>query len=148
MTKSINLRQQFQAFEQGIILDSNGGQSRCFNFYDWFCKETSLEAKSKKLYRQAINFCKEFDIDLDTNYVFFKNNCPLDGSLYDSFSICNVETGDVQYWVCASSGFNYKKGQAEISGRVNGEFKLDLYVGSNLREIYRQRREEKSLVTA
>jgi hypothetical protein len=34
----ISLRQQLEAFDKGIYLDSDGGESWCFNFYDWFCR--------------------------------------------------------------------------------------------------------------
>jgi hypothetical protein len=42
----ITLKQQLEAFDKGIILDSDGGESDCYNFYDWFCKDTSLKNKS------------------------------------------------------------------------------------------------------
>ena len=30
----INLKQQLEAFNQGIILDSEGDENECYNFYD------------------------------------------------------------------------------------------------------------------
>jgi hypothetical protein len=51
MTKA-NLKQQLEAFKQGRYLDSDGNESWCYTFYDWFCKNSSLEEKSKKLFRQ------------------------------------------------------------------------------------------------
>ena len=38
-------------------------------------------------------------VDIDDDYVFFKNNCPMSFNLYDSFSICSIKTGDVKYWI-------------------------------------------------
>jgi len=33
-------------------------------------------------------------VDLETSYVWFKNNCPLSGPLYDDFRIADIETNN------------------------------------------------------
>jgi hypothetical protein len=33
-------------------------------------------------------------VDLETSYVWFKNNCPLNGPLYDDFRIADIETNN------------------------------------------------------
>jgi hypothetical protein len=38
-------------------------------------------------------------VDINKQYIFFKNNCPLAYNLYDSFSICDIETGEVKYFI-------------------------------------------------
>ena len=117
MTKT-TLRQQLEAFDKGIYLDSEGKESWCFNFYDWFCKEQSLKRKADTLFKQVKKFVgANPSIDLDKHYVFFKNNCPMNGPLYDDFRICDVQEGDVQYNVTAKSGHS---GQAEVYSRANG----------------------------
>lgn len=131
--RTLSLKEQFEAFNEGRIIDSEGNADDCFNFYDWFCKDSSLERKAKKLYRAAIKFCNKFDIDLEKHYVFFKNNCPMCGPLYDDFRICDRESGDVMYTVTPKSGHT---GRAEIYGRSNG-FNEPLAEGANLREIYK-----------
>lgn len=131
--RTFNLKQQFEAFNQGRIVDSNGNENSCFNFYDWFCSDKSLERKSKKLYRAAIKFCEKFNVDLEKHYVFFKNNCPMNGPLYDDFRICDIESGDVIYNVTPKSGHT---GQAEIYSAENG-FKEALHSAENLRTIFK-----------
>jgi hypothetical protein len=131
--KNVNLNQQLSAFNNGIFLDSDGTESNCFNFYDWFCKDNSLKAKSKSLYNATAKFVKKFEIDVNKHYVFFKNNCPMSGPLYDSFSICDIESGDVVYWVTPKSGHTYI---AEICGKANG-FNEPLYSGNTISEIYK-----------
>lgn len=126
-----NLRQQLEAFKQGRYLDSDGNESWCYNFYDWFCKETSLEAKSKKLFRQVEKFVKLMGIDQENHYVFFKNNCPINGPLYDSFSICNNKTGDVIWWVTAKSGHT---GEAEVYFKEKG-FNDPYATGKNFSDL-------------
>lgn len=129
---TLSLKEQFKAFNEGSIVNSEGEVNTCFNFYDWFCKDSSLERKSKKLYRAAIKFCEKFNVDLEKHYVFFKNNCPFRGPLYDDFRICDRETGDVIYNVTPKSGHT---GHAEVYARSNG-FNTPLAEGENLRAIY------------
>ena len=91
----INLKQQLEAFNQGIILDSEGGENKCYNFYDWFCIDKALKGKATKLYKQVKRWVKFRNTDTEKVYVFFKNNCPMNGPLYDDFRICDLEPGDV-----------------------------------------------------
>ena len=115
MTKTANLADQLNAQANGLIIDSQGQNDECYNFYDWFCKDSSLQNKSWKLMKQVKTFLKHNpQIDLLTHYVFFKNNCPVNGPLYDDFRICNIETGDVVYTVIPKCGHS---GKAEIWGR-------------------------------
>ena len=61
-------------------------------------------------------FAKMKDVDLDSTYVFFKNNCPMDGPLYDDFRICDIESGNVLYTVTPKCGHS---GMAELWGKDN-----------------------------
>ena len=111
-----NLKAQLEAFEKGIFLDSDGNESWCFNFYDWFCKDSSLERKSRSLFAKVKKFLKANpQIDTTKVYVFFKYNCPVGGPLYDDFRICNEES--VIYTVIPKCGHS---GKAEIWGNENG----------------------------
>jgi len=111
------LKNQLELFEKdGIILDSDGTSSKCFGFYDWFCKEKSLENKGKTLMKKTKTFVEQMDIDVENTYVFFKNNCPMNGPLYDDFRICDVETGDVVWTVIPKCGHS---GKAEVWGSKN-----------------------------
>lgn len=112
------LRQQLEAFDKGIYLDSEGKESWCFNFYDWFCKDESLKRKADTLFKQVKRFVEANpNIDQDKYYVFFKNNCPTNGPLYDDFRICSIGGGEVQYNVTAKSGHT---GQAEVYSSAHG----------------------------
>lgn len=126
------LREQFEAFEQGKYLDSGGSESWCYNFYDWFCKDTSLKSKADKLFPMAIKFVEKMNIDLDKHYVFFKNNCPVSHPLYDDFRICDRETGNVVYCVVPKEP---RSGKTEVWGRGN-DFDGPLFQGKNLGKIY------------
>jgi hypothetical protein len=118
-----NLKAQLEAFDKGIFLDSDGKESWCFTFYDWFCKDSSLERKSRSLFAKVKKFLKANpQIDTEKVYVFFKNNCPGSGNLYDDFRICNDD--GVIYTVTPKCGHS---GKAEIWGEEN-DFKEPLKI--------------------
>lgn len=104
-------------------------------WYDWFCKTSSLENKGKNLLTKLKVIVKANSkslnpkFDPSKTYVFFKNNCPCGGSLYDDFRICDTETGDVLYTIVPSSGFRGNKGNSELWGKDN-EFNEELIDGS------------------
>jgi hypothetical protein len=130
----ITLKEQLAQFEKGIIVDSQGNKDHaCYNFYDWFCRDSSLERKAKSLYSKSKKFVKELNVDPEKHYMFFKNNCPGRGPLYDDFRICDIVTGNVVWNVIPKCGHS---GMAEVWG-IKNEFKGPIYSGKNLSEIYK-----------
>lgn len=114
----VTLADQLSAWAQG----QSALYSHCHDFYDWFCSDASLERRAKSLQSKVKKLLKRFEdtgrtLNTRSTYVFFKNNCPMGGPLYDSFSICDRESGDVLYWVTGKSGHS---GQAEIFSRAKG----------------------------
>lgn len=110
----VTLGQQIGAFlREGRII---GDYEHCHGFYDWFCKDYALEDKAKKLMPKVIKFVKAKGIDPDRHYVWFKNNCPMMGPLYDDFRIASLETGDNVFCVTPRSGHT---GKAEVYGQEN-----------------------------
>src|SRR6056297_3122271 len=85
-------------------------------WYDWFCKNESLRNKTRSLGKKVIQLLPSEKIDGEKMYVFFKNNCPMVGGLYDDFRICDIETGSVIYTVVPRSGHS---GHAEVWGVDN-----------------------------
>jgi hypothetical protein len=131
--ENVNLKQQLESFDKGIIINSEGNQNDCYNFYDWFCKDSSLMNKAIKLFKQVKIFLRHHpEIDQEKTYVFFKNNCPMLGNLYDDFRICDIETGDVIFTVTPKSGHRTEK-PAQLWGKQNkfeGPIKeADTYLG-------------------
>ena len=130
--RSATLREQFEAFSDGRYLDSDGQESHCYNFYDWFCKDSSLKNKANTLFRASRRFAKKMDIDLDKHYVFFKNNCPMRGPLRDDFRICDRETGDVIWNVTPRTN------HVEVWGSENN-FSEPIYEGYSINRFYATR---------
>lgn len=98
-------------------------------WYDWFCRETSLKRKGEALLKKLKVIASSNKFDNDKCYVFFKNNCPCYGNLYDDFRICDKETGDVLYCVVPKSGFKRDEGRAQVYG-VDNDFKEPLVEGT------------------
>ena len=133
MTVKVSLRDQLAAFKAGSIMDSDGTVNFCFNFFDWFCKESSLENKAKQLFPRVKTFAEKMGVNLDTTYCIFKNNCPMGGQLYDDFRICDRETGHVIWTVVPKCGHS---GQAEVWGTINS-FQGAHLQGPTLTAIYK-----------
>lgn len=98
-------------------------------WYDWFCRDTSLKRKGEALLKKLKAIASSDKFDNDKCYVFFKNNCPCYGNLYDDFRICDKETGDVLYCVVPKSGFKRDEGRAQVYG-VDNDFKEPLVEGT------------------
>ncbi len=56
-------------------------------WYDWFCNDEALLGRLKKIVPKVRKIAKSQKIDQDMMCVWFKNNCPAHGNLYDDFRI-------------------------------------------------------------
>ena len=101
---NISIRELIRRFDAGEFNRCDRNTQIDAGWYDWFCKDTSLAAKTQLLVKRLKSIVDSPKINQDTMYVFFKNNCPMNGRLYDSFSICNLSDGEVQFWITPSCG--------------------------------------------
>lgn len=81
------------------VIKFNNGDFDCVDihtqidagWYDWFCKDESLPNKTKKLGKKVVQLASilsdEFKKD---HYIWFKNNCPMVGSLYDDIRFTSI----------------------------------------------------------
>lgn len=87
---------------------------RCHFFYDWFCQDSALPNRALK-FIPLLRLLVERDLlDGDSNYVWFKNNCPMDGTLYDDMRISNIKTGKFLGGFCMASGHDAIAKQASF----------------------------------
>lgn len=96
----------------GMSVESIGKKDENYLFYDWFCADSSLKAKAKRLLPKVRKIAKVMEkagADLNKYYVFFKNNCPAYGDckLYDSFSICEMDSGKVVYFIAPRNPYGF-----------------------------------------
>ena len=85
-------------------------------WFDWFCRDASLVNKTKVLGKKVAQISNSPKVNVDGQYVFFKNNCPLSGPIYDDFRICDLESGDVIYTIVPKNPHSKK---AEVWGVEN-----------------------------
>jgi len=109
------------------LLRDNGS----YLFYDWFCNDSSLRNKASKLLIALSQIAGSRRINVDSQYVFFKNNCPGTGCLYDDFRVCDRVTGDVIYTIVPRDGHSNcsEFRRACVYGREN-DFKEPLVAGA------------------
>lgn len=99
MTNEITLRNWIQNFNQGMYASKDRDVQIRAGWYDWFCKDTSLANKTKKMGSIIKQIKEGGKVDFDKWYVWFKNNCPMSGPLYDDFRFADLENGDVQFTI-------------------------------------------------
>ena len=121
----ISIRQWIENYNSGKY-NSQDVKVQCeAGWYDWFCRDKSLCGKTKRLAPKVKQLAKSSKVDVDNWYVWFKNNCPVFGSLYDDIRFADIKTGDVIYTIA----FVKKYGQTvELWGKEN-DFKHPLVIG-------------------
>jgi hypothetical protein len=94
MEKQVKLATWIQKFNDGDF-DSRDVQTQIeAGWFDWFCSDTSLANKTKRMGNIIKQIKVGGKVDLETSYVWFKNNCPLNGPLYDDFRIADIENNN------------------------------------------------------
>ena len=94
MEKKLTLKDWIHNFNEGNFDSPDRDTQIEAGWFDWFCKDTSLKNKTKKMGNIIKQIKPGGKVDLDTSYVWFKNNCPLNGPLYDDFRIASIETNN------------------------------------------------------
>lgn len=91
---------------------------------DWFCKETALPRKTRSLVQRLRKLVKTSPyLDLTTVGVKFGNRQPMKGSMYDTFSLVDLVTGDPVVVVVP---------RREYKEYASGQGMLPLYTESEL----------------
>lgn len=132
MENQKNVLKQLEDFRSGKFDDPSVDVQIDAGWYDWFCKESSLKRRTKNLYSKLNKVLKRNEIsqkfDPEKTYVFFKNNLPMVGIVYDDFRIVDIETGDVLYTIIPKSGMNKELNKSMVWGKEN-DFQEPLYKG-------------------
>ena len=113
----IKVREWIDLFNAGAFQSADRHTQIKAGWYDWFCKSTSLKNKLYKMGAIIKQVKAGGKVDLDNWYVWFKNNCPMVGPLYDDFRFADLKTGDVQFTICIDD--KRAKNKYEVWGRRN-----------------------------
>lgn len=136
MMERLRLFRWIDEFMEGNFDDADVKTQILAGWYDWFCKDSSLAAKTKKMGNIIKQVKRGGKVDLENWYVWFKNNCPLNGPLYDDFRFADIETGNVMFTIQINCCWN--KSRYAVYGRTpDGQFHSDepLFETDSSREL-------------
>lgn len=132
MDKQIKLLEWIQRFQSGDFENKNTKTQIEAGWYDWFCKDTSLANKTKKMGNIIKQIKAGGKVDLENSYVWFKNNCPLNGPLYDDFRIADIENNNNLFVVQIDCAWNDSK--YTVYERLDG-FEKPVFKSDSSREL-------------
>ncbi len=81
MKDELSIRQWQEQFRAGAFDHSDSATQCEAGWYDWFCEDSELASRLKEMAEVVMGVTDPFI--LDNYYVWFKNNCPAMGPLYD-----------------------------------------------------------------
>ena len=99
MEEMITVREWIKRFENDQYKKSDFDTQASAGWYDWFCRDDELARRLKKMGAIISQITNEFI--LDNFRVWFKNNCPMVGPLYDDmrFEPMDETKRDQQYFL-------------------------------------------------
>lgn len=109
MWQRLTIREWIKKFNNEEFSDNSFSTQTFAGWYDWFCKDTSLRNKTYKMGKIIKQVKDGGKVDLDNTHVWFKNNCPLCGPLYDDFRFADYKTGDTQFTITIDSPWEKAK---------------------------------------
>ena len=86
-----------------------------YGFYDWFANQSTLKRRMQLMMPKIKFLVKEGLVNGDTNYVWFKNNCPSTGGTYDDARISTLgEDNDFLGGFCFDNYGSSSEGGAQF----------------------------------
>ena len=127
MSEMLSVRQWQDLFRKGAFQDRSRETQIRAGWYDWFCSDTALAGRLQRIGRVVMGITEP--AILDNYYVWFKNNCPLDGPLYDDVRFEPLEGDRCGRYFVVSQDCPYEKQKWTLYTERNGfetpEFSCD-----------------------
>lgn len=79
MRENISVRQWQELYRMGAFREKSRSVQIEAGWYDWFCRDEGLAGRLKQLAPVVMGITDPFI--LDNFYVWFKNNCPVNGQI-------------------------------------------------------------------
>ncbi len=137
MEERISIQQWIGAFLCDEFCSSDVKTQIKAGWYDWFCKDSSLMNKTYKIGNIIKQLRVGGKVKFNDWYVWFKNNCPLNGPLYDDFRFASLKDGNVQMTIQLNCCWNDKKYTVWGRRSEDSEFENDklLFETDSSREL-------------
>ena len=130
MNDRITIREFLKNYKNGLYNDNDVKTQIEAGWHDWFCRDEKLRDKTIRLTKRLISIIKTNRFSIDRTFVFFKNNQPLHGRCYDTFSICDIQGEGTLYCIVPKDGHTgERQGRAEVWGKAN-KFECPLVAGT------------------
>ena len=127
MREMLSVRQWQDLFRSGAFRDRSRETQIRAGWYDWFCADSALAGRLQRIGRVVMGITEP--AILDNYYVWFKNNCPLDGPLYDDVRFEPLEGDRCGRYFVVSQDCPYEKQKWTLYTERNGfdapEFSCD-----------------------
>ncbi|MDR0472348.1 MAG: hypothetical protein LBH43_01560 [Treponema sp.] len=89
----MSVREFIANYENGKYEDPSVNTMIDAGWFDWFCEDDELKSRLDEIFPKVKQLASSSKVNIDTMYVFFKNNCPGIGDIYDDFRFCEMRTG-------------------------------------------------------
>lgn len=121
MSSFIRLREFRERYLSGEFNDSSFATMVQAGWYDWFCPDSELAGRLKRLWDEVISRIAD-DRVLDEYTLFFKNVCPISYPLFDRVYFC--KTGS-NYYIGADINDRRNKEKFEVFSSDESNYRTD-----------------------
>lgn len=115
MSTAISLRNFVDNYERGVydMPDQNAVNSI---WHDRQVTELDIQRRTRPLAKKVMRFLKvaQTEVDMDKNYIYFRNTKTDDGEAYDTFSITEKDSKKVLFFICPKIVHSAVKGKAQL----------------------------------